>query len=377
MIKRYITVFLVILLCWIKADRIAAQTTTDEKPVYFEQTTDGRTQFYFDEHYFLVDKFCQYKSIERVGKYNLELKSYDGSFTDYNNDGNVILTGNYSNGKKDGVFTAYFPNGKVNWITTFKNGSAEGVSTYNYPDGLPMMEILYKEGQAYVQNFWDTRRRQRVIDGKGKFEFAVKAEGYNEFGYEFTDYQGYIKDGKPDGQWDIFLVYPKNERGYAGYERFKEGAFTMGYDELKGAPYTKTSRLQIGPSLFFIQAENMISKNCTIDENQDFSLFITNKLDLAFSPYDASEIVASPIEVQAEVDKSGSLSKIEVVKGFEEKDVNKILVNTLKDISYWIPSYANDAYIDDVLTINAGVLVDQETKQLRFYNLRISRENGI
>lgn len=377
MIKRYITVFLVILLCWIKADRIAAQTTTDEKPVYFEQTTDGRTQFYFDEHYFLVDKFCQYKSIERVGKYNLELKSYDGSFTDYNIDGNVLLTGNYSNGKKDGVFTAYFPNGKVNWITTFKNGSAEGVSTYNYPDGLPMMEILYKEGQAYVQNFWDTRRRHRVIDGKGKFEFAVKAEGYNEFGYEFTDYQGYIKDGKPDGQWDIFLVYPKNERGYAGYERFKEGAFTMGYDELKGAPYTKTSRLQIGPSLFFIQAENMISKNCTIDENQDFSLFITNKLDLAFSPYDASEIVASPIEVQAEVNKSGSLSKIEVVKGFEEKDVNKILVNTLKDISYWIPSYANDAYIDDVLTINAGVLVDQETKQLRFYNLRISRENGI
>lgn len=377
MVKRYKRNFLIVLLCLINVGKIIAQTTADVKPIYFEQTTDGKTQFYFDEHYFLVDKFCQYKSIERVGTYNLQLKSYDGAFTDYNNDGNVILTGNYTNGKKEGVFTAYFPNGKVNWITTFKNGSAEGVSTYNYPDGLPMMEILYKDGQAYVQNFWDTRRRQRVVDGKGKFEFAVKAEGYNEFGYEFTDYQGFIKEGKPDGQWDIFLVYPKNERDYAGYERFKEGKFTMGYDEMNGTPYTKGSRLQIGPSLFFIQAERMVSKNCTIDENQDFSLFITNKLDLAFSLYDASGIVTNPIEVQVEVDKNGSLSELEVIKGFEEKEVNKILVKVLKDISYWIPSYADDTYIDDVLTINASTLVDQETKQLRFYNLRIDRKNGI
>lgn len=356
---------------------VIAQTETEAKPTYFEQTTDGRTQFYFDEHYFLVDKFCQYKAIERVGKYNLDSKSYDGAFTDYNMDGNVILTGSYSNGKKNGVFTAYFPNGKVNWVTTFENGSAEGVSTYNYPDGLPMMEILYKEGQAYVQNFWDTQRRQRVIDGKGKFNFAVKAEGYNEYGYEFIDYQGNIKDGKPDGQWDIFFVYPKNERDYAGYERFKEGKFAVGYDEVKGGAYTKGSRLQIGPSLFFIQAENLMSKNCTIDENQDFSLFITNKLDLAYSLYDASEIVANPIEVQVEVDKGGSLSKLEVIKGFEEKEVNKILVNVLKDISYWIPSYAEDAYIDDVLTIHVEALVDQETKQLKFYNLHIDREKGI
>ena len=31
----------------------------EEKPIYFEKLEDGKTQFYFDDHYFLVDKFCQ------------------------------------------------------------------------------------------------------------------------------------------------------------------------------------------------------------------------------------------------------------------------------------------------------------------------------
>ena len=66
---------------------------------------------------------------------------------------------------------------------------------------------------------------------------------------------------------------------------------------------------------------------------------------------------------------ANNISKNFVIEDYE--------IKVLKDISYWIPSYANDAYIDDVLTINTSTLVDQETKQLRFYDLRIDRKNGI
>ncbi|QNL51316.1 hypothetical protein H8S90_07000 [Olivibacter sp. SDN3] len=348
----------------------------EEKPVYFEQVDSGLTQFYFDEHYFLVDKFCQFKTIERVGKYNLELKSFDGKFIDYNNEGEVVLTGNYANGKKNGVFTSYFANGQINWVTTFKDGEPEGISTYNYPDGLPMMEVLYKDGQVYVQNFWDTRRRQRVTDGNGKYAFAVKAEGYNEYGYEYIRYQGNIKRGKPDGHWDFFLVYEKNESYYAGYEKFKEGKFTAGYDEIKGEPYFKNSKLQVGPSIFFVQAENMMSKKCSIDENQDFSLFLINRLDASFAHYDASSVETGLIEVQAEIDKSGSLKDLEVIKGFPEEDIDALLLKAIKSVEYWIPSYADGEYIDDNFLITSDVMVDTESKQMKFYNLKITRENG-
>lgn len=360
--------------------RLRAQTdSTEIKPIYFEQLTDGTTQFYFDEHYFLVDKFCQFKSIERVGKYNISIKSFDGPFTDYNNDGKVILTGNYFQGKKEGVFTAYFANGQIKWTTTFKNGKAEGVSRYNYPDGLPMLEILYKEEGAFVQNYWDTKRRQRVKDGNGKYEFSVKAEGYNEYGYTFTDYQGNIKSGKPDGNWNIFLVYPKNERDYAGYERFEEGVFKGGYDEITGVPYKNGSRIQIGPSLFFLQAEGMVSKNCTIDENQDFSMFMMKKLEAAFAIYDSRGLLTGPakLEIKASVDKTGSLRELEIVKGLAEKDGDKIMANALQNISYWIPSYGETDYIDDVFNITVDAMVDEESGRLRFYNLQIQREKGI
>lgn len=349
----------------------------EEKPVYFEQVDSGLTQFYFDEHYFLVDKFCQFKAIERVGKYDLELKSFDGAFTDYNNDGEAILTGNYANGKKEGPFTSYFANGQVNWTATFKDGEPVGVYRYNYPDGLPMMDIMYEDDGAYIQNFWDTRRRQRVVDGNGKYAFSVKAEGYNEYGYAYIRYQGNIKGGKPDGHWDLFLVYEKNESYYAGYEKFKEGKFTTGYDEIKGEPYFKNSRLQIGPSLFFVQAENMVSKLCSIDENQDFSLFLINRLEASFALYDASSIETERLEVQAEIDKSGTLRGLEVIKGFPDEDVDALLEKAFKSVDYWIPSYADGEYIDDNFLITSDVMVDGETKQLKFYNLRITREKGI
>lgn len=352
----------------------------DSATTYFEPLTDGNTQFYFDEHYFLVDKDCQYKTIERIGKYDIPLKNFDGAITDYNNDGQVILTGNYSGGKKEGLFTAYFANGETKWLITFKDDKPFGLATYNYPDGLPMLTIRYEADQAFVQDFWDTRRRQQVKDGNGRFEFAVKAEGYNEYGYTYTKYQGNIKAGKPNGNWDIFLVYDNQEQDYAGYERFEEGTFKAGYDELNGGlPYNNASRLQIGPSLFFLQAEHMMSKRCTIDENQDFSMFITKRLEKVFALYDARNVITKPtkVEIEAKVNKTGTLRGLEIVDGLSNDEVDKIMKRALANISYWIPSYADENYIDDVFHIKVDTMVDEETGQLKFYNLTIEREKGI
>ncbi|GAA4783387.1 hypothetical protein GCM10023231_08790 [Olivibacter ginsenosidimutans] len=374
------SILLILSLCL--ASPVLAQTdsvqTDTLKSTYFEPLEDGRTQFYFDEHYFLVDRDCQYKTIERVGKYNVSLKNFDGPFTDYNNDGQVILTGNYTGGKKNGLFTAYFANGRTKWIIHFKDDLPVDTSKYNYPDGLPLLEIRYTDSAAYVQNFWDTHRRQRIKDGDGKFEFAVKAEGYNAYGYTYTKYQGNVKAGKPDGVWNIFLLYDNREQDFAGYERFEKGKFKAGYDELEGVPYQGNSKLQIGPSLFFPQAEEMVSKHCTIDENQDFSLFMVKKLEKAFALFDVRDLIPQPteLEITAHVDKSGTLQQLELVKGLPSEEADKIIRNTLRNINYWIPSYGDGDYIDDVLQLKADVIAD-ENGRLKCYNLMIEREKGI
>jgi len=356
-----------------------AQTDSTSSPVYFETLQNGQTQFYFDEHYFLVAKDCPYKAIERVGKYDIALKNFDGDFVDYNNDGEAVLTGSYQKGKKEGLFTAYFANGQTKWQILFHADIPVDTVRYNYPDGLPMLEIRYDDGKVYVLNFWDTHRRQRVKDGEGKFEFAVKAEGYNEYGYIFTTYKGSIKNGKPDGNWDIFLEYDKGEKDYAGYERFEEGKFKTGYDEINGMPYHTQSKIQIGPSLFFVQAEEMLSKRCTVDEHEDFSMFMMRKLTKAFALYDARNILIQPIRlsIEAKVDKMGTLTSLDIPKGFANKEADRVLLHTLADISYWIPSYGDGVYIDDTLNLTVDVTIDQESGQLQFYNLIIERKDGI
>lgn len=348
-----------------------------EEPVYFESADNGMMRFFFDEHYFLVDKDCEFRSIERIGRYDVAKRNFEGQFSDYDSDGALLLEGHYQNGKKEGEFTAYFPNGMVNWTVRYEDGVPQGSWVYNYPDGLPMLEVAYRDSSAYVWNFWDTRRRQQVVNGEGRFEFPVKATGYNEYGYDYINYQGRIKKGKPDGVWSIFFRYADdNQQDYIGMERFGDGKFLRGYDELNGINYHQGSRLQIGPMSYFVQAEGMVSKKCTIDENQDFSRFILNKLESAFAPYDASELPATLIELEASVGRSGNLTGLEIHKGFPEEEINKLIAGVFRAIGYWIPSYADGEYIDDVLEISVQTSVDADTRKLGFNELRISRRDG-
>lgn len=346
-----------------------------EDQVFFEKADSGRMYFYFDEHYFLVDRNCEFRKIDRLGRYDVAKKSFDGPFWDYGDEDRVLLEGNYTDGKKDGQFTAYFPNGNEQWSVLFENDKPSGSWTFKYPDGLPMLEIRYTDSDILVWNFWDRLGRQRVEAGEGRFEFPVRVEGYNEYGNTHINYQGQIKAGKPDGVWNLFYVYEEGGQDYVGMERFAEGKFQRGYDELEGSAYL-TSRIQIGPSIYFGQAEGMVAKACTIDENQDFSRFILNKLDKVFEPYNGSNVKVGKLEMTAEVRSTGTLRKLEIVEGFEEKEIDKLLLAGLRSISYWIPSFSDGKYIDDTLHLEFEAELNPETDQVQFRNLIVKRDNG-
>src|SRR5690606_31707135 len=76
--------------------------TLTEKPVYYENAANGATRFFYDDRYFLADKYCSFKAIERVGYYDFRQQTFVGEFTDFDNRGRVLLRGNYRNGKQEG-----------------------------------------------------------------------------------------------------------------------------------------------------------------------------------------------------------------------------------------------------------------------------------
>lgn len=348
------------------------------KPVYFEPAEGGEVRFYFDENYYLVDKECQYVAIERIGVFNMETKGFDGPFADYDMQGNLLLEGNYEKGKKEGIFTAYFTHGKVQWQATFEDDKPIGAWRHHYPDGLPLLEIHYKDNTASLQHFWDDRGRQQVKDGNGKFEFAVKERGYTLYGYDFANYEGRIRNGRPYGTWTINYRYQKGEYN-GGYEYFSKTGFRSGYDAWQDSYYHNGSRLQIGPQVYFTQAERMIGKDCSIDEHENFSVFIADRLEKAFTIHNLKQYGTHDVVVAAMVDKDGELQEVDVTKGYEDmKDIRDLIEEVLMSVDYWIPSFNDDAYIDDNLSIRFQVVPKngEEGAGILINGIKIRRENG-
>lgn len=47
-----------------------------KKEVFFENASNGLVRFHFDKHYYLVDKNCPFKSIERLSQFIVSKKMF-------------------------------------------------------------------------------------------------------------------------------------------------------------------------------------------------------------------------------------------------------------------------------------------------------------
>src|SRR5690606_36586088 len=129
-----------------------------------------------------------------------------------------------------------------------------------------------------ILNFWDKRGRQRVTNGKGRYEFSVIADGYNEFGYIRYNRKGKVVDGHPQGTWAIEYVFADGKKRKAGYEFYDKGRFVQGYEAYTDEAFFDMPRYQLVPVDFSNGAEAMIAKGCTIDEYTGFTGFLAEYL---------------------------------------------------------------------------------------------------
>lgn len=348
-----------------------------KNPLYYENAPNGQTRFFYDDRYFLADKGCQFKAIERVANYDFQQRMFIGPFIDFNNRGRAILRGSYQYGKKDGKFTAYHPNGQIKWEGAYMQDVPDGLWKYFYPDGKPLLEVEYGYEGVRIQNFWDRRGRQRVTNGNGQYEFAIEADGYNEFGYIRYNRKGKVVNGRPHGNWIIEYVFDDEKKEGAGHELYQNGSFIRGYESYKDEEFFDAPRYRLLPEDFFTRAEALIGKECSIDEYSGFTGYLSQHLEDWFKG--ELDEMPDPLKIRftVAVNPAGEPRKIEMETTFARKRYADLLMEGLQWVGFWFPSFADDKFINDTLTVTMEAFPDVAERKLRFFEVKIRREKGI
>ena len=342
-----------------------------QKHVFYETAGDSLIRFYFDDNYYLVDKDCEFKSIERLTSFDLSSNKFIGSFTDFDSEGKPILEGSYKDGIRSGLFKAYHPNGAIKWECYFEDGLPRGNWKYYYPDQKLMMRVAFTRESAKIMEFYNTKGRATVIKGNGRFEFRVPIQGYNPYGYPFVKQKGRLKDGVPDGYWQIFYEADKISDLIAE-ETYVKGVFKAGVDLIHERQYNKPNYSLIPVEKFYL-AERFISKNCNYDEIAGYNEYLMELLTAPFRSYRIEMPIEDRFEYQVRVNKDGKPSKLEVIDDVPQV-ISKFFLDVLSTVERYIPSFADGEYIDDELHIT-GTVSQNKNGSVYFHSIHIQRKN--
>lgn len=350
------------------------QPDTTGKATLFESTSMGMVRFHFDDHYYLVDKDCEFKSIERVSKFIVAENVFDGDFRDFDQNGNVILTGHYDKGVRNGVFKAFHPDGRLKWETSFVDNRPTGDWKYYYPDGKPMLTVNYDEANIQIMAFWDRRGRQRIKDGHGTYEFRMPFTFYNEYGFPFFERKGRVRNGVPRGYWSTHMVDDNNKKTLYTEEVFdNNGVLSEGYNLFTDAPYR--TPIALIPTHYFYTAERMISKPCTFDDYSGFNTYLSDKFSAFLRHSPALKNIEDSFMYAVELDQEGHPKDVNLEEPLQTKEVNRYLEMVLQEIPFYFPSLdAEGNAIADTLHVH-GKLSINDAGQFHFHSFRIEREN--
>ena len=121
----------------------------------------------------------------------LEQKSYefsakDGLWTEWYENGQMLIKEMYVEGVKNGSYNSWFENGQKESEETFKGGKQDGLWIRWNSDGVKIEEKTYKEGKRWNGRWTDNFRGSKQIK---------QIESY--------------KDGKKDGLWTEWYHYHK------------------------------------------------------------------------------------------------------------------------------------------------------------------------
>lgn len=369
---------ILIAVLWISFIQLTlAQRNPSTGSNYMESAGEGKHYFYFDSYYYLNSKDCQYVQIIRTSAYDLKEQQFTGAFVDHALNGHKLLEGQYENSHKSGVFTAYHTNGHIKWTGTYQDDIPVGDWKYFYPDGKPMLVVQIRENGVFIQDYFDTKGKARVQNGTGKYEMKIEIENFNDFGSLFINKKGNIRDGKPSGRWEISLISENGKKDYLNTDSYQDGRLIVSEFLDDEVDLFGQSRTAILPIDWFLNAENLSFKTCSIDEQSGFLGYLVQKIDSSLEQFRNMDVESQWVEYHVSVNKQGAPKSVKSIEPHQDRTLERYFMAVLGDVPYWIPSYFDGEYIDDLLTIRVLVGQAPNTNHLVVFDLVMNREKGI
>ncbi len=168
-----------------------------------------------------TDLACsEYYQVAPVNKFY----QFDGRVTDYflDND-SVAATFSYDQGYLEGPVYIFYHNGLIKEKGAYHNKVKYGTWEYYYDNGQKARTLFYQNGQPLLEDCYTRTGDVLARNGTGRFE-GIIAPANRQNVYEMIA-KGNVKDGVPDGQWDLYLrqfTTPSNT------EYFSNGKFRHG-----------------------------------------------------------------------------------------------------------------------------------------------------
>ena len=355
--------------------------TQESKSIFFEKGPDNKLRFYYDYDYYLVDKNCEFKLIERVADFDISTNKFNGVFKDFDINGRTILAGEYKNGEKDGVFTAYYPDGTLKWTTSYIKNKQQGKIQYFYPDGKPMLLLLNEGNSNLIVNYWNKEGKQDVINGEGKIDITLPIKGFTEHGYTTYNVSGHFINGLPQGYWHTsFVNDDKRGRLVPMMTTIYEDGIIKArqIDEYFAPMLINFNGFTYSPIESFTNAELLQSKNCSFDEHTEFNSFISRKFMGFLEKKDdiTSKDQTINLRYKIRVTKDGTAYAPTITEASKEltsseKQTFNAMIN---QIHFYLPSFLENKVIDDRLTIS--LQIHTKGGQIIIPPVQILRENG-
>ncbi|WP_206366870.1 toxin-antitoxin system YwqK family antitoxin [Sphingobacterium sp. SGL-16] len=347
---------------------------------FSEPVNKEYTRFFYDDNYYLVDKYCEFKAIERVAQFDTITQKFSGEFKDFNLKGKLILHGFYKDGLKHGNFTAYHPNGQIKWESTFVDNAEIGLWKYYYPDGKPMLIISLEDNDFKFLHFWNTLGEHKIQNGVGIYDINLPLIGFTDHGYTTYNTQGAILNGKPSGTWttSFNLEGKKKKLLPVLTETFSQGQRTaMVLNPDLQSYYIPLEDFHIVPSDIFARAEFFIPHNCTFDQYSGFHHFITRIFNHHLRTIRFENLSKTlQYKVQYTINSKGTPLQIETLNYPDDVPnyVQENIISIFSKIQYFIPSISQGVPIDDKVTLISDFLIRDGKATLG--SLKILRENG-
>lgn len=348
--------------------------------VFFEPVNDTLMRFFFDENYYLVDKNCEFKAIERVVGFDKAKKQFHGEFKDFHvGSARTILSGAYTEGKKSGEFKAFYPEGGLRWEAVFIDDVNLGAWKYYYPDGSPQLFISFTEDSFSIDQMWNEEGTQTIVDGNGKYSWDSPIVGFTAHGFTHYNRAGAVLNGVPNDAWPVTFFHPNGEKQTVGVEAFTDGAIhEVVHTNFLRHYYGNEALLfmfSILPNDYFPRAELLLSKGCTFDEFAGFDSYLLFEFNRYMNERADNLQLDSEVTYKVRVNKNG----LPTFRGLTTEETldrpqRRFLRRMISKVNYYLPSYFSGKVINDMLTITFDAKYDEHTKAIS--RLKIHREKG-